>query len=66
MAVAVYISNERGATEVTLDTKALQEVVLVSPSFKGAVPVRLVGRVVPGVKVVRLVGVKFVVQGEVL
>lgn len=66
MAVAVYVSNERNATEVTLDTKALQEIVLVSPAFKGAVPIRLVGRTVRGVKVVRLVGVRFVVQGEVL
>lgn len=66
MAVAAYISNEKGATEIALDTKATQEVALVSPSFKGAVPVKVVSRTIPGVKVVRVVGVKFVVQGEVL
>jgi len=66
MAVAVYISNERGATEVAFDMKATSEVVLVSPNFKGAVPIRVVSRVVPGVKVKKITGLKYVVQGEVL
>jgi hypothetical protein len=66
MAVAVYISSERGATEVAIDSKSTKEIVLVGQRFPGAVPVRIVGRAIPGVKVVRIVGEKFIVQGEVL
>lgn len=66
MAVAVYISNESGATEVAIDSKSEGEVALVGRAVPGAVPVKIVSRTVPGVKVVRVVHPKFVVEGETL
>lgn len=66
IAVAVYITNEREATEVAVDTKASTEIVIVSRNTLGAVPIRLVGRAVPGVKVKRIGNLKSIVQGEVL
>lgn len=66
MAVAVYISNEPGATEVAIATKTSEEIAIVGSSFKGAVPIKIVGRGIPGVKVKRIVSVTKIVQGEVL
>ena len=66
MAVAVYISNEQGATEVTIDSKATKEIVEVGAAFKGAVPIRIVSRTVRNAIPVRVVGARFIVNGEAL
>ena len=68
MAVAVYISNESGATEITLDAKATQEIVIVGHGIKGAqpVPVKIVSRTISGVKSYRVVGARYMVDGETL
>lgn len=66
MAVAVYISNESGATEVAIDTKSTKEICIVGHAFSGAVPVKIVSRTIPGIKVVRIVSIIKVTQGEIL
>lgn len=66
MSVAVYISNEPGATEVCFVPRSSKEVSLVSTRFPGAVPVRPVGIAVRGVTPVSVVGVRSIVQGETL
>lgn len=66
MAVSVYLSNEKGATEVTLDGKATKEVAIVGAAFKGATPVKIVSRTVRNAIPVRVVGTRFIVNGETL
>lgn len=59
MATAVYISNERGCTEVVIDPRSNKEVVFVGRSGGGAAPVRVVGAGVPGALHVRPTGARF-------
>lgn len=66
MAVPVYISNERGATEVCFVGKSSKKVVLVGPTTPGAVPVKPVGAGVRGVLQVVIGGSKEITPGETL
>ncbi len=66
MAVAVYISNERGSTEIAIDNRSTQEIVIVGGPRNGSVPVKIVSRTISGVKIVKIVGNRSVVSGETL
>lgn len=66
MAVAVYITNERDATEVAVDNKATKEVCIVGRSFKGAVGIKIVSATVRNAQRVKIVPISKVVNGEVL
>lgn len=66
MAAPIYISNQRGATDILVDNKATKEAVIVGSSFPGATPVRIVGRKFSDTVVVKLVGSNFLVNNETL
>lgn len=66
MAVPVYISNEKGATEVAEYNRATKEIALVNPKTPGAVPVKLVSSTVRGVQAVRIVDARWITPGETL
>jgi len=64
MAAPIYISNDRNGTEVVIDNRATQEVVIVGYRYPNAQPVRIVGRFRSGVKSVKVVGPKELINGE--
>lgn len=66
MAVAVYISNEKDATEVAEYNRATKEVALVGRQYPGAVPIKIVSPTIKGVQSVRIVSSRWVVTGETL
>jgi hypothetical protein len=66
VSVAVYITNDRDATEVAIDTKATKEITIVGGAIQGSVAVKIVNRIIPGVQVVKIVDSRWIVQGETL
>lgn len=66
MSVAVYITNDRDATEVAIDNRATKEITIVGSPRHASVAVKIVNRTVPGVQIVRIVDNRWVVQGETL
>lgn len=66
MAVAVYITNTTDATEVCIDGSADKEIAIVGYNYPDAVPVRIVGAVLPNVLHTKIVNSRFIVLGETL
>ena len=66
MAVPVYISNEKDATEIAIVTKSTKEVSIVSQRYPGSVPVKVVSSTVRNAIQVRTVGPDHIINGETL